>query len=104
MGYRLEVSEVKPTICGGKLYGYVEDEELKELKSYKWLEKNGYVKGGEDWDYGFNPKIELSPKEFKEFFDLYREDYKKTYGCEVTLDGEELESYNNNEWKMLEWY
>lgn len=104
MGYRLEVSEEKPTICGGKLYGYIEDKDLKKLKSYKWLKKEGYVEGGEEWDYGFNPKIVLSAEDFREFFDLYLEDYNKIYGCKVTIEGEELESYNNDEWKILEWF
>lgn len=32
MGYRLEIYTCKYTDCGGKLYGYVDDEELYELK------------------------------------------------------------------------
>lgn len=104
MGYRLEVSEAKHTICGGELYGYVDDKDLKKLKSYKWLKKEGYVERGEDWDYGFNPQIILSAEAFREFFDLYLEDYNKIYGCKVTLDDSELDSYNNDEDKILEWY
>lgn len=104
MGYRLEISEIKHTICGGKLYGYVEDKDLKKLKSYKWLKKNGYIEGGEDWDYGFNPQIVLSAGEFREFYGLYINDYAKIYGCKVLIDGPELDSYNDDEDKILEWY
>lgn len=72
MGYRLEMSKIKHSACGGKLYGYVDDE--KKLKSHQWLLEKGYIDGDECWGYGCNPQIVLSPDEFKEFIKLYNED------------------------------
>ena len=78
MGYRLEISKLDYAACGGKLYGYIDDETLEKLKSYKWLLDKGYIDGNEMWTYCCGPKpIVLSPGEFKEFIDLYIEDKRK---------------------------
>ena len=72
MGYRLEISEIKYSACGGKLYGYFDEE---NFKSRKWLLERGYIDGDEYWSYGCNPQIVLRPDEFKEFIELYNEDW-----------------------------
>ena len=109
MGYRLEVAEVEPkyTICGGKLYGYLagctEDDGLCELKSYQWLKEQGIVNGDEYWTYGCSIDRVLDAESFREFYDLYREDYKNVKGVELDLEGEDLDSYNNDKDKLITW-
>lgn len=114
MGYRLEISKSEHKKRCGKLYGYVENE--KELKSYKWLKINGFLKNlVDDWyDYNVNPKIILDSNEFKEFIKLYNEDMNenmpgdlKTSGFEkdwVINDETIQELLNDFEDKILEWY
>ena len=70
MGYRLEISEIKYKACGGKLYGYSDE---KQLKSYKYLVGKGYLDGDKYFSYGYNPSIPLRADEFKEFIKLYNE-------------------------------
>lgn len=76
MGYRLEISKIKYSTCGGKLYGYTETD---NLKSFKYLYNKGYLEGDEYWSYGCNPQIVLSATEFKEFIRLYIDDLKEYY-------------------------
>lgn len=102
MGYRLEMSEIKYSACGGKLYGYVDDE--KQLKSYKWLLDRGYINGDEYWSYCFNPRIILNSIDFKEFIKLYLEDFKQERKCDFPYieDLKKLESSEND--VLLEWW
>ena len=100
MGYRLEISKVEYASCGGKLFGYVDNE--KNLKSYQYLLENGHINGDECWDYGCNPQILLNAKEFKEFIKLYSEDWKDKYGIEYHSDDSDLIDSNSD--KLLEWY
>lgn len=108
MGYRLEFynpnqhDEFVPD-CGGKLFGYIEDEELEKCKSWQWLKANGFFmhksytwkdngNGAKErytrvdrehydetyaysWTYGFDHKMYLSHDKFKEFITLYIEDW-----------------------------
>lgn len=121
MGYRLEFynpnqhDEFVPD-CGGKLFGYIENEELEKCKSWQWLKANGFFlrktyvyekdENGNDmridktyydenypylWTYGYEHKMYLSHDKFKEFITLYIEDWN-TYrrpqtNCEeMTID------------------
>ena len=80
MGYRLEVSKIEYTgDCGGKLFGYISEENLHKCKSWQWLKDKGYLKEGlEDvWDYGITHGTLLPGPEYKEFIKLYIEDYNK---------------------------
>ena len=103
MGYRLEISEFefKSQETCGKLFGYVEDE--KQLKSHGWLLSHGYIDGNEWWNYGFNPKIVLDAKEFKEFMMLYAEDWKEYKGYDL-MDEELKALCENDNYKFLEWF
>lgn len=110
MGYRLEVSEVKPrhTICGGKLYGYSagqsEGDGIEKLKSYQWLKEYGAINGNEFWCYGCSIDVVLSAENFREFFDLYCKDFKRINGHELTLSPVAIKSYENEEDKLIQWY
>ena len=91
MGYRLEISEVKDNgDCGGKLFGYINNEELHKCKSWQWLKKHEYITDEDEdcWDYGFDHQIVLWPDQFKEFIELYIDDYNKysQYGNKLSLD------------------
>ena len=107
MGYRLEISAVKYRACGGKLYGYSDE---KELKSHKYLVEKGYLDGDEYFGYGFNPSILLRADEFKEFIKLYNEDYNESRQLEgedkdcIINDRNIKELLENDENKLLEWY
>lgn len=76
MGYRLEVSKITQVFYGTKLFGNYENE---ELKSYKWLQDNGYI----DYDeyfyfgYGFEGNIVMDVKDFKEFAKVYNDDLNR---------------------------
>ena len=99
MGYRLEVSKIDYVYCGGKLYGYVSEEKLKQLKSYQWLLKKGYIDGDEYWSYGCNPQIVLRASEFREFMKLYIDDRDWKHD---DLALEELMASDG--FKLLEWF
>lgn len=109
MGYRLEISKIKYTgVCGGKLYGYTDDETLHKMKSYEWLKKNEYIEGDECWGYGFNPQIVLNKEDFIEFVKLYNEDLNNFYDCynekDWFINNEEIiKLMNDDSKKILEW-
>ena len=42
MGYRLEIYKAEYTYCGGKLFGYINEEDLPRCKSWIWLKKHLY--------------------------------------------------------------
>lgn len=90
MGYRLEISKVGSIACGGKLYGYISPETLHECKSWQWLRDHDRLeKEDQDlWDYGYDHEMLLFKDEFKEFIELYIEDYNKyaPYGGKLSLD------------------
>lgn len=79
MGYRLETSKLEYAECGGKLFGYISEEELHQCKSWQWLRNHGYLPEDEenDWDYGSDHATLLTGTEFKEFITLYVKDYNK---------------------------
>ena len=88
MGYRLEIYKgIFTGFTGGKLYGYIDDEKIKDLKSYQYLVNIGKVDEEFDkqWGYGFNKKILLNKDEFREFIELYKEDLNE-YGGENTKE------------------
>lgn len=102
MGYRLEISEITYKACGGKLYGYLDDEE-KKLPSYQWLLEKGYLTGNETWYYGFNPRIILTSEEFKEFIELYILD--KMNESEYTMIEDSVKDLIETKCdKLLEWF
>ena len=104
MGYRLEISEIKYKASGGKLFGYVDKE---ELLSHKWLLENGFIEGDEYWNYGCNPQIVLNAEEFREFFNLYAEDLRNLYKYdinEILLDKNLEELLKSKNDKLLEWW
>lgn len=107
MGYRLEFynpnqhDEYVPD-CGGKLFGYIENDELEKCKSWKWLKDNGffssksyewkddgnghYIRIDKEyndevypylWTYGYEHKMFLSHDKFKEFIELYIDDWNR---------------------------
>lgn len=87
MGYRLEIYKIEYVACGGKLYGYVEDETLEKCKSWKWLLEKRYIDDEDKyfWDYCANHDICLYGDDLKEFISLYLEDYEKYgFNCEDT--------------------
>ena len=103
MGYRLEISEIEYKGCGGKLYGYFEDE--TKLRSWKWLKNHKYIDGDEYWDYGYNPQIVLPNEEFQVFIELYIHDLLKYYKYPIDEDWirdlREIGDSDND--KLLEW-
>lgn len=103
MGYRFEAIEIIPrsTINGGKLYGYYD--KIEELKSYQWLQRQGIVDGTEAWFYGCSIDKVISAIEFREFFDLYLDDFEKIKGYKLELTEEEYRAYKNNNDKVLTW-
>lgn len=103
MGYRLEISKIKYSTCGGKLYGYTD---VHELKSWEWLLKNKYIDGDEYWSYGCNPQIVLDAEEFKKFIKLYLEDLDENYAFKEYLQvlKDELIKLSRTKCdKLLEW-
>lgn len=90
MGYRLEISKLEYTDCGGKLFGYIDEDDLHTCKSWQWLKKHLYLdEETEDyWDYAFKHEAVLFKDDFKEFITLYIEDYNRLspYGNTLSLD------------------
>lgn len=101
MGYRLEFKNPNHPeefiyATGGKLFGYIDDCELENCKSWQWLKENGFfddVKTVRDftkheshverkyddvyahlWTYGSEHEMFLSQMKFREFISLYIED------------------------------
>lgn len=81
MGYRLEIYKAEYLECGGKLFGYISDEDLHKCKSWLWLKRRGFLHEDDDelWDYGATHEVLLFGDDYKKFIDLYIEDYIK-YG------------------------
>ena len=106
MGYRLEMSKVEYSACGFKLYGYIDENILKQFKSYQWLLKHNYIDGDEYWDYGFNPQIILRPEDFKEFIKLYNEDYNSVSDeKDVVINDKKIQALIDSEERvLLEWW
>lgn len=90
MGYRLEFKDPNKDelldSCGGKLYGYIEYDDLKECKSWNWMKENGFFNSSdgmydeeyaEMWDYGAYHTMYLTKDQFHEFITLYIEDRNK---------------------------
>lgn len=104
MGYRLEISEIKHKACGGKLYGYTDE---TNFKSRQYLIDKNYLEVDESeyWSYGFNPQIILTAQEFREFINLYNEDWNnsgKNKDC-ILNDEKIKELMENDNNKLLEW-
>ena len=116
MGYRLEISKIEYTgVSGYKLYGYINEEELKKLKSFRWLVEKDFIDEDDTyWGYNYNPQIILNSNEFIEFVQLYNDDLNKYYkelGYDSgyikdsfinNTDMKELLKSNNK--KLLEWW
>lgn len=107
MGYRLEISEVNYTgDCGGKLFGYISEEELHKCKSWQWLKDHGYLDGEDEdlWDYRFTHQSVLFADKFKEFIKLYIDDYNKysQYGRQLSLD--DFKKSLKAEQVLIEWW
>lgn len=106
MGYRLEISEVKYTgDCGGKLFGYISEEELHKCKSWRWLKDHGYINSDDEdcWYYDASHQTVLWAHEFKEFIKLYIDDYNKygQYGRQLSLD--DFKKSLRAEQVLIEW-
>ena len=90
MGYRLEISKLDYSDCGGKLFGYISKEDLHTCKSWKWLKDNLYLhEENEDvWEYGIEHNTVLFNDDFREFITLYIDDYNRLspYGNTLSLD------------------
>ena len=90
MGYRLEVYKLEHAESGGKLFGYISDEELHTCKSWKWLKDKGLLEEGlEDaWCYGITHAQDLFHDDYLEFIKLYIEDYNRLspFGSHLTLE------------------
>lgn len=106
MGYRLEISASISTDCGGKLFGYISEEDLHTCESWKWLKEHHYIDEKDEnlWDYGFDHHILMNRDEFKEFIALYIKDYNRLspYGNKLSIcDFKESLKY---EWLNVEWF
>lgn len=103
MGYRLEISKVEHLKSGGKLFGYLEPEELHKCKSWQWLRDKNYVDTKNDiWDYDYNHATLLTEEDFRQFIELYIEDYNKHYGLDL-MKLEDFEETLESEYIVLEW-
>ena len=76
MGYRLTVETLEGhIIADSKLYGYIEENELKQCKSLQWLIKNHKLDDFDDpytmWDCNASAEQVLPIREFAEFIALY---------------------------------
>ena len=118
MGYRLEFSDPnhKDNIlfsCGGKLYGYLDDEfDIKTLKSWQWMKKNGFFDDykydyesekvivkydelyAEEWGYGFRHTMYLTKEQFLEFIKLYIEDRNNLWFNDTEYE-DSLDNYHD---------
>ena len=135
MGYRLEV-EAKSVFkgkekgkkpfncwCGGKLYGYLENNNEHELESFQYLLKLGKFKKEEKeikmrygvknntwpeyllWTDGIKHTIKLTHKQFLEFAEFYKRDLEKYYKYDINWILYDLVEFcKNKENKILEWY
>ena len=110
MGYRLEISKLEYTgDCGGKLFGYISDEQLHDCKSWQWLKEHGHLdEETEDiWGYGLTHGSYLFGTAFEEFIKLYIEDYNRysPFGNKLSLDDFEqsLNLARNYEPLYIEW-
>lgn len=105
MGYRLEFENPDNSNdpiyeCGGKLFGYISDSDLRSCKSWQWLKAHGAFTGGcgdieEDvyevlWDDGISHEMTLEHDDFNEFIALYVEDRKRFFGDEY----DDIENYS----------
>lgn len=104
MGYRLEISKVEHVESGGKLFGYIEDEELHKCKSWQWLRDRNYFDTKNDvWGYGYEHTILLDEEDYRQFIELYIEDYNKHFGLDL-MKLEDFEETFGSEYVLLEWW
>lgn len=138
MGYRLEVEAKSvfkgkkagksPFNCwsGGKLYGYLNNNNEHELESFNYLLKLGkFNKEKRDikkslksyniedkswvkylvWDYGFEHEMQLTHKQFLKFVEFYKRDLEKYYQYDINMLLNGLKEFcKNKEKKILMWY
>ena len=106
MGYRLEISKLEYSDCGGKLFGYIFTEELHTCKSWKWLKDHLHLdKEDEDyWEYDAQHQVTLFKEDFREFIALYIEDYNRLspYGNTLSLD--DFKDSLSADRVLIEWY
>lgn len=98
MGYRLDAScdSLKTYLYGTKLYGYLNDEDFKKLKSAKYL---GQVLYDNNLESRFNvfwlcPSCDLSASQFRTFMRLYIADKEEISGIKF-----DPEMWFNITWK-----
>lgn len=109
MGYCLEISKKEYCDCGGALYGYISDDELKQCKSWQWLKKHHNDKFDDNiddfiWGIGSSPGITMWPSEYKEFIKLYIDDYNKFSSSDkISLKNFE-KSLSSNDKILVEWW
>ena len=105
MGYRLEVSSVVYSDCGGKLFGYISDEEMHNCKSWQWLKnKELLTEYNQDlWDYGIPHTVRLWHNDFEEFIKLYIEDYNKYSPYHNTLSLDDFKKSLSADEVIIEW-
>ena len=119
MGYRLEFKNPNHPeefiyAEGGKLFGYIDNDKLKNCKSWKWMRKNGFFDDvkrkwnpskqeydiernyddtfSHSWTYGCEHEMFLSQTKFREFIALYIEDRNNFMGNGVWTDS--IENYS----------
>lgn len=103
MGYRLEISKVEHLTSGGKLFGYLNTEDLHNCKSWQWLRDKNYVDAKNDiWDYSYNHATLLTKKDYRQFIELYIEDFNKHYGLD-SLKLEDFKETSDAEYIVIEW-
>lgn len=99
MGYRLTVETLDgKIITDSKLYGYLEDHEIRQCKSLQWLIDHHKLDDTEFpyecWDYGFSNEQILSRAEFCEFIVLYIIDANRFRFYDLPIERQmRIESY-----------
>jgi len=111
MGYRMyvETEDEKELLCGGKLFGYVQN---SLCESYSFLKGNCYFTNQLDQlcdlDYGRETcKFRFSGKIIKDFLNLYVEDCKKLkpeFWSRFENFDECIKNLNDDTVYILAWY
>ena len=108
MGFRLNVEPIKlvgegfvtlttlPEFYGTKLIGYVDDHE-EELRCVRYFRDRLLVSEDEVFTYGYCPPVILSPEQFREWINLYFDDWCDFYRAKFSEFRQSVgeESYAN---------
>ena len=114
MGYYLHISDEQNSVCGGKLYGYISNEEFDTLESVNYLIRIGKIKYEERFDYNIwwlcPEPIVLNANQFRAFIILYLNDLQAPIHEEQILaDGvpifgiELIDLYHSTTEKTISW-